>query len=262
MACSRDRIINFIQKQGIEVNIGKNKAQGNRGFFKAVNNSYRIDISKNLGDDDVLHVLTHEFVHFLHYKNDKKMESFDFLFDKVNNDIIEELIKLTVDSIPKEEISPLMQRQAELKQEINKIALDLKSKYLDFRLSEKYTKLEKKIPFSYKYLLKYDKVRVFQGFSVKTYTIDDIDNYILSDDVKLYIILKSKQRIYKKISSKIAKLNRYYNKPSELLARSFEKYIFDEEYVKQEAPLVYNNYKNIMSSCKYPLLNKFVQLLR
>ena len=215
-----------------------------------------------MDDNAVLHVLTHEFIHFLHYKYDKKMDSYSFLFDNINDEIIEELIKLTVNSISKEEISPLMGKKSELKQEINNIVLNLKSMYSAFKSSEKCTKLEKKTPYPYKYLFKYDRVRVWHGFSIKTYTIDDIDNYNLPEDVKLYIVLKSKQRIYRKISSKISKLNRYYNKPSELLARSFEKYVFDEDYVKKEAPLVYNNYKNILESGKYSVLNEFVNLLR
>ena len=41
-------LISYIESQGVVVNIAKNKARGNKGFFLSKCGDYRIDIAKNL----------------------------------------------------------------------------------------------------------------------------------------------------------------------------------------------------------------------
>ena len=121
MVSQRNRIINlvnYLETLGIIVNIGKNKARGNKGFFKVVNNNYRIDIANNLTEDAILRVLVHEFAHYVHYKNDKSLKSLDFILPNLNDDLHEELISLTVESIPKESIKPLFDIKERLENEL------------------------------------------------------------------------------------------------------------------------------------------------
>ena len=118
MVSERDRILSltkYITSLGVEVNIGKNKARGNKGFFRAGNNNYRIDISKDLDDLSILKALSHEFAHYIHYKEDKSLVSLDFLQAKIDDDIMNELLDITVNLIPKNSIEPLFQ----LKQNIS-----------------------------------------------------------------------------------------------------------------------------------------------
>ena len=260
MACKRDRIIEFIQKQGITVNIGKNKARGNKGFFKALNTEYRIDIAKGMSDDEILRVLVHEFIHYIHYQYDKKMNSYNFLFENINDEIIEELLNITVSSINKSEIKPLLDQESSLKAEINELANDIKSEYSDFSIYLPYKTIENKIKNNFRYLLKYDVVKVIENFRLKMYDIKKLDDYELSKDVRTYILLKSKQRLLKRLKNRISKLNRYYNKPSELIARSFEKYVFDKNYMREHTPILYDNYNCVIKNNKIPILSKFIGL--
>ena len=195
MVSQRNRIlnlVNYLESLGVIVNIGKNKARGNRGFFKAVNNNYRIDIANNLSEEDIIKVLIHEFGHFLHYQHDKTLKKLDFILPDFSDEIHEELISLTVDSIPKKNIKPLF---------------ELKS-HLEESLSECYNPFSKRI----------------------------------------------KQKQLKSINSKIQRLNRYYNSPAELFARSIEAYILDSKNFAKKAPNLWNIYTKHLDEDKIPLL--------
>lgn len=121
MASERDRIlnlINYIESLGLEVNCGKNKARGNKGFFRVKSDDYRIDISKNLDEKETLRVLVHEFSHYIHYVNDKSLKTLNFLNTDIDDILMEELISVTVDSVPKETVRPLFEMQMALKKSI------------------------------------------------------------------------------------------------------------------------------------------------
>lgn len=195
MASERNRIlnlINYLESLDIKTNWGKNKAQGNKGFFRVKSNQYRIDISKNLSDSEALRVLVHEFAHYIHFKNDKTLKTLDFLNIKINDDITEELISITVDSIPKETIEPLFKLKNELKNSIKEIQ------------------------------------------SNKSNFITNIE-------------LNSKQKILNRINAKISRINRYYNSPTELFARSMEKFILEPEDFKKSAPLLHKIYSDYIN---------------
>lgn len=260
MACKRDRIIDFIREQGITVNIKKNKARGNKGFFKAVSNKYRIDIAKGMSDEEVLRVLVHEFVHYIHYQYDKKMVSYDFLFESINDEIIEELLKITVSSIDKSDIKPLLDQEKILETNINDLTIAIQQDYPNLTINTPYKIIEDKIKNNFKYLLKYDVVKVIENFRLKIYDIKNINEYELSNDVRNYIILKSKQRLLKRVRNRISKLNQYYNKPSELIARSFEKYVFDRDYLKNNTPILFERYNCLIKNNKIPLLSEVIEL--
>ena len=138
MASERNRILNiknYIESFGVTVNIGKNKAQGNKGYFKAKNELYRIDIAKGLDEENIINTLCHEFSHFIHYNYDKNLKSLDFVFDDYNEDIKNELIEITVNSISKDKIKPLFETKEKLKNEIKNIAKILNSNITDFKLT-------------------------------------------------------------------------------------------------------------------------------
>ena len=130
MANKRNRIlkiVEYLNKCGITVNIPKNKARGNKGFFRALNNQFRIDISKDIDDETIIKTLAHEFAHFIHFNYDKKLKSLDFIFDNDSN-ILEELISATVYTIPKTSVEPFFRIKDNLKKEISDIKSDIQKK--------------------------------------------------------------------------------------------------------------------------------------
>ena len=157
MASKRNRIIeikDYIESFGIEVNVGKNKARGNKGFFKVKGKSFRIDISTELNEETIISTLLHEFVHFIHYKYDTSLKKLDFIFDKLDDELTDELIKVTVDTIPQKLVTPLFSELEKVKKEFENISQEIpftnpqhkKNKYIDIEKSIEKTK--------YKYLLK------------------------------------------------------------------------------------------------------------
>ena len=260
MACQRNRSIelaDYITSFGIDVNIGKNKARGNKGIFINRNNSFRIDINKSIkNEEELIKILVHEFAHFVHSKYDKTLQSLNFAFGNYNEEIQEELIKITVEEVPKTTAKELFNIKNSLDSEIKSMTKDLKYNYPDFKLSEPYNKLEKGLPLYAKYLLKYDRVRVFN----KVYSIDKLDN--LKDEQIAYIKLKSKQRSLKRVNSRISKLNRYYNQPTELFARFADVYCTNPELANKLAPNACRQFENILANGRIKELSEMYQLLQ
>ena len=243
MACERNRILilkEYLSSLGISLNIGKNKARGHKGIFMRSFNNYRIDISDNVPEGNVISVVLHEFAHYIHYSGDKTLKTLDFFFDDFNDDIKEELIKITVNEVPKDFASALYSQKNGLSDEIKTLAKEIKLYESDFKLSEKYKKYEKRISYPYRYLLKYDRVK----FGGKFYSVEKLKDYPLSEDEILYLLIKSKQRAISRINSKISRLNKYYNSPSELFARFIASYYTNPEYTLVTAPLSSSVIKN------------------
>ena len=203
-------------------------------------------------------------MHFVHYKYDKTLKSLDFIFKDYNSDYENELINLTVDLIPKKSIAPLFEQKEELKAKIKTYSAELKQSYPDFSLSEPFKPLENKIKkYDFKYLLKYDKVKVIKGFSSKIYSIQILENEGFDDEEILnYLKLKSVQRMIRRINSKISRLNRYYNSPTELLARSFEYYIKDEASMKNYAPNIYKRYNDIAKNDEIYIISDMIKIIK
>ena len=262
MVSKRNRIVdleNYLKSCGIEVNVGKNKARGNKGYFKVKGADFRIDIAKGQSEDVILKTLAHEFAHFVHYYFDKSLKNLDFIFDKNNEEILPELLNITVDSIPKDSIEPLFNLKNNVKQEILSLTKQLKESHKFIEDVKSCLKIEQKInKTNLKYLLKYDKVKVVELFTTKIYTIEELDK---TTDVGLYLTLKSKQRALKRINSKISRLNKYYNSPTELFARSFELYATDNDKLLKIAPNVHKEFNNAINSNKIKLLTRFIDNL-
>lgn len=266
MVSKRNRVlnlINYIESLGVQVNIKKNTARGNKGFFKALSPyNYRIDISKVISDDDILRVLVHEFAHYIHFKNDKTLQSLNFILD--DYDAKQELIELTVDSISKSTVKPLFDKKEYYNQKVKELSKELKSKYHDFKLTQAYKPLENKISKTdYKYLLKHDSVIVHNFLGKITYSISELENSgnVLPKDELNYLKLKSAQRGIRKINGKISKLNKYYNSPTELFARSFEYFIFEPDKMQELTPNLYLRYKDIIDLKKNNMLSEMFEIL-
>ena len=236
MACQRDRIIklkDYIESFGIKVNIGKNKARGNRGVFINKGNLSRIDVSQCINYEDSASVLVHEFFHYLHYKNDRTMKSLDFSFGKTNDVILEELINVTVQFVPKTFATSLFDAKSSVLKEISELTSIIKSEYPNFNRNKPFPEIERNIRGTAKFLLKYDRIKMLN----KVVSIDNIDVFSkLSKTDIYYLKLKSKQRMLRRIDSRINKYNRYYNSPSELLARFAEMYFTRNEKARSIAP--------------------------
>lgn len=262
MVDSRNRsveFINFLASEGIVVNIAKNKAQGNKGFFKVKGSAYRIDVAKGLTEADTLRVLLHEFAHYLHYKYDKTLKTLDFIINDLTDDVLEEMIELTVDRVSRKEAKLLFDKKILINLEIKELVNAIKKDYPDLKLSKPHRELEQLIKRrGFAHLIKYDRVRFLQGFFIKTLTIDNLDKYFETkdDNLKLYLNLKSKQRNLRRINSRINKLNKYYNSLTELFARSIETYFLDNKLMVSRAPILNNIYDHAILTNSVPLLKE------
>lgn len=206
MVSERNRSIKkYLEALGIEVNICKNKARGNKGFFKSIGlNKYRIDISNNVSDDEISEILVHEFAHYMHYTKDKNLNSLDFIFDDFTAEIEEELINITVKKIPKDYAYKLISARGEINDKLKK----MKNKNDFFSMVQK----------------------------------------------------KELKRAYSRISSKIFKLNKYYQSPTELFARFLELYFTNCDVARRIAPNASKILKSKIDNNVLPELTKFYTL--
>ena len=56
-------------------------------------------------------------------------------------------------------------------------------------------------------------------------------------------------------------MNNYYNRPTELFARSFEAYFFEKELLKAKAPNVFYSYENFINEKVFFNLEKFIKII-
>ena len=76
-----------------------------------------------------------------------------------------------------------------------------------------------------------------------------------------YIKLKSYQKKQSKISSRINKYKKYYEKPTELFARLIEGLYTDSEWVKAIAPNVTNQFFDLLHAGYYTELETVFNLI-
>lgn len=225
-----EEITKYIENKGISVNIGKNKARGNKGIF--VSSQKRIDVAKGMDENSILSTLIHEFAHFIHYKHDKTLTSLNFIFPEITDDMQEELINVSVQAIPKATATELFQKKDTVNNEIKELAGKIKKLYPAFSLTKPCKEIEKTLTLPEKYLLKYDKVKYFDN----VFSIDKLNLHDIKNSAADYLLLKSRQRLLRRINSRISRLNSYYNKPTELIARFIEMYITDNKSAQKIAP--------------------------
>lgn len=257
MALKENELIKYFKSLGIDVHTST-KARGHQGFYL----KNRIDISKNISSERVIPTLLHEFAHYIHAKIEPFMEknggSLEILFDTSDTSMFaEELLKVTNFVDRHSKCEKLLEHKQYIKEKILSYEQIIKNRYPKFMRSKKFNEFDKYIKKSKaKYLLKYDRVKLISGMffkKTKIYTIDNIERDFpdMPAEFAAYIRLKSCQKRQSRISSKINKLNKYYNRPTELFARFVEGLYLDSETVKILAPHTCERFYELLTSGYY-----------
>lgn len=262
----KDELIKYFKSLGLSVHT-TTKARGHQGFFL----KNRIDISKNIAPNRVVPTLLHEFAHYIHSKLEPDMNktggTLKVLFgsDKYKD----ELLKVTNFVDENSLCVRLYEHKDRVKQKIKEHEAVIKKYYPKFQRSKKFKEFDRFIKKSdARYLLKYDRVKLVTGGfwrkSVKLYTIDNIEKDFCDMPVAFasYIRLKSYQRKQSRISARINKYKKYYEKPAELFARLVEGIYLDREWVEAIAPNVTRQFFDLLNDGYYYELKHVVRELR
>ncbi len=260
---TKKELIEYITNLGLTVNT-RTKARGHQGFF--IKN--RIDISKNISEERAIPTLLHEFAHFVHYQIEPKMNitggSYTALFGEENPIIEKELTKVTNFVDENSLCVKLYEHKDRIKSKIKEYENIIKKEYPDFMRSKPFKVFNKYIKKSEaRYLLKYDRVRIVSGFWKKNYkliTVSTIEQDFpdMPESFAAYIRLKSAQKKQTRVSARINKLHKYYQKPNEMFARLIEGLYLDKEWVKALAPYTTKLFYEKLKNGYYPYLDKVV----
>ena len=259
----KKELVEYIKNLGLTVNT-RTKARGHQGFF--VKN--RIDISKNVSEDRAVPTLLHEFAHYVHYNIEPKMNitggSLEALFGEENPVIEKELMKVTNFVDENSLCVKLYEHKDRIREKILEYENIIKTEYPEFMRSKPFKQFDKYIRKSdARYLLRYDRVRIVQGFWKKNYrliTVGTIENDFpdMPRSFAAYIRLKSAQKKQSRVSARINKLHKYYSRPNEMFARFIEGLYMDKDWVKALAPYTTKLfYERLKNGC-YPYLDKVV----
>lgn len=245
---SAKKLIEYIESFGITVNT-TTKARGHHGFCK----KNRIDISKNIKDEMRTQVLLHEFVHYIHSLIEpdvaKDGGTLQAIFGENSLRIFEELLSVThwVDeaSLHKK----LFLHKEKVREKIKEYDKIIKNICPNFQRSKNCKDFEKVIrKTKAKYLLKYDRVKVCGWFFNRDeiFTIENLEQDFptLKPELVAYLRLRSWQKKQRRISARINKLNKYYEKPTELFARFIEGLYVNPEKTKKLAPTVFSKFQD------------------
>lgn len=252
-----EELIKYFKSLGLTVHTGT-KARGHQGFF--LNN--RIDISRNISESRIVPTLLHEFAHYIHSKLEFDMHktggTIGVLFKSENPIYIEELIKITNFVDNSSLCVRLYEHKDRVKQKIKYYETIVKKYYPKFQRSKKFKEFDKYIKKSNaRYLLKYDRVKLIEGSfflkKEKLYTIDNIEKDFMDMPPAFvaYIRLHSYQKKQGRISARINKYKKYYEKPSELFARLVEGVYMDKEWVEAIAPNVMKQFFDLLNDGYY-----------
>ncbi len=236
------KVIDYCKDCGIEVKTST-KARGHQGVFLYNSKDLkRIDISKKLDEDKIVPVVVHEFTHFFHQNLDENFESLEKIFGVKSEILFDELYAVTAFAASNSVELKIRKEIIDIKSKIKEQEDIIKIKYPNFKRSKKFVEFEKYIKNSdAKYLLKYDRVKVFSWFKYIVYSVDTVlkDFPQMPKEFAAYINLRSLQRRQARYSNKYRKLRKYYEKPSELFARFVEGLVIDKDKVKDLAPVSY-----------------------
>lgn len=259
-------VINYLRSLNIEVHTNT-KARGNNGIYM----KNRIDVQRGLSEEKAVEVLIHEFAHHIHYGIDKDFNknggTLETLFN-INDasEIKKELTNLIslIDKNAKLEI--LTNAKNEVSEKIKGMQKVIKRDYPGFLRSKKFPEFEKYVKNSdARYLMKYDVVRIKKGFWVKKDIVLTAKNpEIHFPDMpvafQLYIKLCSLQRKQAKISRRINKMRKYYEKPTELFARFVTGYFLNEDYIRDKAPVTFERFLYLLKKGYYNELKDFFEI--
>lgn len=263
---TKKNVIEFLKSLNIEVKTNT-KAHGNQGLYQR----NRIDISRGLKEDKAIEVLVHEFAHHIHYQIDKDFitngGSIETLFNTDKAEEIKfELLNVTNLIDKNSRLKTLQSAKEETSNKIKGMQSAIKREYPEFQRSKKFIEFEKYIKNSEaKYLVKYDAVRIMQGFFFKKERILTVKNLEIDfpdmpKSFMLYIRLCSLQRKQSKLARRINKLNKYYEKPTELFARFVQAYFTNPETVSTIAPIASKRFIELLNSGYYKELKDLFEI--
>ena len=265
---TKRNVIEFLHNCGIEVKTNT-KARGNQGLYQ----KNRIDLSRNIKEDKAIEVLVHEFAHHIHYKIDKDFTknggSLEKLFDtKDISQIKAELINVTRLTDKNSRLSVFTQAKEETAKNVTGMQKAIRRDYPNFLRSKKFPEFEKYIKNSdAKYLVKYDAIKIMKGIFFKkeqTYSVKNLENDFpdMPKAFQLYIKLCSMQRKQAKISRRINKLSKYYEKPTELFARFVAGYFMTPETIKTVAPISTQKFDKLLINGYYKELKDLFEIFK
>ena len=263
---TKRNVIEFLRSLNIEVKTNT-KARGNQGLYQ----KNRIDISRGLKEEQAIEVLVHEFAHHIHYKIDKDFlkngGSLENIFN--TNDIVEihaELINVTNLIDKNSRLKIFLDAKEEISKQIKGAQSAIRRDYPEFMRSKKFPEFEKYIKNSdAKYLVKYDAIRLMLGFFFKKERVLTVKNLEVDfpdmpKAFQLYIRLCSMQRKQSKITRRINKLNKYYEKPTELFARYVQGYFSTPETISTIAPITTRRFNELLNSGYYKELKDLFEI--
>ena len=265
---TKRNVIDFLRALNIEVKTNT-KARGNNGLYQ----KNRIDVARGLTEEQAIDVLVHEFAHHIHYKIDKDFlkngGSLENIFNTDNIvEIKEELINVTNLIDKNSRLNIFLKAKEEASNQIKGMQSAIKRDYPNFLRSKKFPEFEKYIKGSEaKYLVKYDAIRIMQGFFFKKERILTVKNIEtdfpdMPKAFQLYIRLCSMQRKQAKITRRIGKLNKYYEKPTELFARYVQGYFSTPETISTVAPTTTKRFNELLSSGYYKELKDLFEIFK
>ena len=262
-----NELIKYFKSLGLTVHT-TTKARGHQGFFL----KNRIDISKNISENRIVPTLLHEFAHYIHSKLEPDMNktggSLGVLFQSNNPLYKEELVKITNFVDNNSLCIRLLEHKDRVKQKIKEYEIEVKKYYPKFMRSKKFKEFDRYIRRSNaRYLLKYDRVKLIEGGffkkTTKLYSIDNIEKDFtdMPPAFAAYIRLHSYQKKQARISARINKYKKYYEKPCELFARFVEGIYLDREWVEAIAPNVSRQFFDLLKNGYYMELGYVIKSL-
>lgn len=263
---TKTALVKFFRSLGLTVNTST-KARGNLGLYT----KNRIDISKDIEEDRVVPTLVHEFAHHIHYKIENtdisKGGTLEKLFDtKDVEEIRKELVELTNSTDYDKRSEVLIALKEKTSKTIQKLQYAIRQDYPDFQRSKVFKEFDRYVKNSNaRYLLKYDVVRIREGFFFPKSKILSIAN--LEKDFPdmpkpfvYYIRLKSEQRKQSKITRRMKKMGKYFLKPTELFARYVQNYFCTPDEVRKMAPNTTKRFEELLKSGYYFELRDLFEL--
>ena len=253
----KKELIKYFQSLGLTVHT-TTKARGHQGFFL----KNRIDISKNIPENRVVPTLLHEFARYIHSKIEPDMNKTGGTLAKLFKDdshvLFDELVKVTNFVDQNSLCVRLYEHKDRVKSRIKEYENIIKIYYPQFMRSKKFREFDKYIKKSdARYLLKYDRVKLIQGGffrkTTKLYTIDNLEKDFtdIPKAFAAYIRLKSYQKKQARISARINKYKKYYERPTELFARLVEALYLDKEWTQAIAPNVTKKFYELLRDDYY-----------
>ena len=263
---TKQNVVNFLRGIGVEVKTNT-KARGNNGIYC----KNRIDVAKGLKEEQALEVLVHEFAHYIHSKIDPEFNrtggSLETLFNIADTKEIEQELMQVTEIVDRDKKAGIfIQAKEKISKEISVLQKKIQKDFPMFKRSKKFKEFEKYIKNSdAKYLMKYDIVSIKKGWFIKKEKIYSVKNIEIDFPempvaFQSYIKLCSLRRRQGRVSRRINKMNKYFEKPTELFARFVQGYFFKEEEVRVIAPVAVKRFNCLLNEGYYKELKDFFEI--